>query len=479
MEEKYKITSLKDFIISENIIAEACAWIKNKENRKKGLFISGIVGSGKTIFSTLLSKENDFIPHIITSFDIKGGKTNNVSKTKKLALKVLKDDILSNRDVYSGRRKTLIIDDIDSIVGLDKGFITDIIRLIKDNAETTCSPIIITSATESSKKINELKRKCICINIPPPTNEQMTHHVKHIFLSEGLFFSPDDSCDILIRECNEDFRRIYHILDFLKSLGTSKGLVGYKEINLAIETYKKRNIDYGIFDLANKVLKDEMTYDELETWYDCEKSLLPLMIQENYINFSEDIEDCKNASEAISMGDSVDNFIYSNQVWDMFYAHGLFSTIIPVYNLPYDPKKYSKVPVVFTKVLTKSSSQALRSKDLKSIRNAFKAKGITIDSTHFTSTFTIILKNIQIMMDKNEINEIAEYMAEFGLSYIHLDAMNKLFVATKEKYDFSSIKKELKSVFEEQTKKQLEEEKKKYSIRSKEKWIPGINMILK
>lgn len=488
MERKYKPEKLKDFLVPSEVVAQARKWIKTKETRKKPLFISGEIGSGKTTFSSLLSDESKFIHHIVTTLDLKNGK-NTESRKAKNNLQYLKDDILCNFDVYSGKRKLLIIDDIDSIINMDKGFMSDLFRLIKDNAEGLCGPIIITSAISSSKKINELKRKCVCIHLPPPTPLSMKRFIGQILRTEGMSFESVKGRDELVDKCKGDFRRLYFILDYFKTLKHSDGKIHLQDIDSALETFQKRKIDHGIFELTEKIMKEPLSYEELENYYDCDKSLLPLMIHENYLNFAEDIEDCRNISDSFSQGDVVDNMIYSHQTWELFHIHGLLSTIVPVFNLPYDPKKYDKVPIVFTKILTKSSSQAARTKELNIVKDAMKGKGISVDPESFSMMFSVMMNNIGRMVKRvntNEetrdehIQEIADYLESFGLTNEHIDSINKLSVVGRKEYtDISSIKKELKVIFKRKEEKQLEEKKQKYSIRLEKEWEPAINMTLK
>lgn len=483
MEEKYKITRLQDLIIPDTKIAQARKWIKCKESRKMALLISGKVGSGKTTFATKLIAESDYTPYVLTLADIKNGRSAQ-SKTGSYLLKQLKDDVLSNRDVYSGKKKALIIDDIDSILAADKSFITDVLTLIKDNA-ACCAPIIITSATDTSKKINELKKRCIDIHIPSPSLLQTRRFIGKILLSEGMQFAPIETRDVLVKACNGDFRRIFLILDYLKAVCGSDGKIVLDDLQTALNTFHQREIDYGIFELSEMVLKTKMPYDDLERCYDTEKSLLPLMIHENYPIFADTIHDCEIIAESQSMADQVDNMIYSQQVWDMFHIHGYFSTIVPIWKLQQQQQQMERnadKPVIFTKMLTKSSSQATRLKSLKSVKDQMKAVGIDLNTDTFSEFIHIIMMTIDSHIKAgNNIQEIAAYLAGFGLQDEScLDILNKLFITKTTKIDTLAIKKQLKKQFELLKQQSLEEEAKQKSQvrRIAEKWTSGINIKL-
>lgn len=439
MEEKYRPESLKEFLIPVKTIKECRNWIKDKESRRKALFISGDIGCGKSSFAAALAKDAGMSLYVLSSLNIKSKST----------LKSIRGEILNSRDVITGKQKVLLIDDIDIIVNSDKGFLAETIQTVKQNADGIAAPIIFTSAKNDSKKINELKRNCICIEIPVPTNLQMKKFIGNIAAKESIkFVNPTNGKSMIATKCSGDFRRVFFVLEFLKKTTA----VSMDDIKLALETVEKRQIDHSVFDITEKILNEKMSFDQLMNLYDSEKTLLPLMLFENYTTVVSDIDDFCSITDSLSMSDTVDHAIYSNQVWDMFEIHGFFSTIVPAYHIAAPPKiperKYERA--AFTKLLTRSSIRATRRKNIAAIRDIFKENNINLEpepSIH--NRFHTMMSYCKKYIETNDIQTLVNYLSEFDLNITHFETINKITkIGSKGSMTISpNLKKQIKEEF--------------------------------
>ena len=148
---------------------------KDKSLIKRGVYIYGNPGIGKTFFVKQIMKEMDY--DIIT-FD-----TGNIRN--KSAMNLITQNNISINNVISyfkkkKKRIVIIMDEIDGMNKGDKGGINYLIKMIrpkktkKQKKEAiTLLPIVCIGNYHLDKKIKELKKVCEIIEIKTPTHEQI------------------------------------------------------------------------------------------------------------------------------------------------------------------------------------------------------------------------------------------------------------------------------------------------------------------
>jgi DNA polymerase III delta prime subunit len=142
---------------------------------KKGIYIYGTPGSGKTMFVTNLLTE---IGYDIIHYD--AGDVRN-----KALIESISSDNVSNKNVFFSMKQqtkkiAVVMDEIDSI-NSDKGSMMALIKLIRQKKtkkqkteKTTINPIICIGNMYVDKKIKELMKVCHVFRLKTPTNEQIS-----------------------------------------------------------------------------------------------------------------------------------------------------------------------------------------------------------------------------------------------------------------------------------------------------------------
>jgi replication factor C subunit 1 len=143
---------------------------------KKGFYIYGNPGSGKTAFVT--SMLND-IGYDVIKYD--AGDIRNKSIIETIA-----KHNMSNRNIMSMfdkkvKRIVIVMDEIDGMNNGDKGGITSLIKLVRPKKtkkqkleESTINPIICIGNYHADKKIKELMKVCHTFELKTPTKNQMS-----------------------------------------------------------------------------------------------------------------------------------------------------------------------------------------------------------------------------------------------------------------------------------------------------------------
>ena len=142
---------------------------------KKGIYLHGYPGSGKTYFATEILKSLNY--DIIT---YNAGDVRN-----KALFQTIDSNNVSNRNVLDlmnrrVKKIAILMDEIDGMNNGDKGGIDALIKLIRQkktkkqkNENTTFNPIICIGNHESDKKIRELMKACHVFELKKPTDTQV------------------------------------------------------------------------------------------------------------------------------------------------------------------------------------------------------------------------------------------------------------------------------------------------------------------
>jgi Cdc6-like AAA superfamily ATPase len=160
---------------------------------KKGIYIYGSPGSGKTFCGQLLKD----IGYDIIKYD--AGDVRNKS---------LIDNITSNNisnknvlDMMKGKTKkiAIVMDEIDGMNNGDKGGINALIKLIRQKKtqkqrleNMTLNPIICIGNYYMDKKIRELMKVCNCFELKTPTNKQIEKILYKMIPKQHLKFIQND-----------------------------------------------------------------------------------------------------------------------------------------------------------------------------------------------------------------------------------------------------------------------------------------------
>jgi SpoVK/Ycf46/Vps4 family AAA+-type ATPase len=157
---------------------------KNKNNvlTRRGIYIYGSPGAGKTWFVKSILKKLDYD---IISFD--AGDVRNKSIIENITKHNMSDTNIISLFHKKKKKIAVIMDEIDGMNGGDKGGINSLIKLIrpkktkKQKAEdSTMIPIICIGNYHMDKKISEMMKVCTTIELKTPTPPQINKIVNLI-----------------------------------------------------------------------------------------------------------------------------------------------------------------------------------------------------------------------------------------------------------------------------------------------------------
>jgi len=323
--DKYKPKSLNEMIGNSMKLKMIDDWFKNfKEPKaKKILLLSGPPGIGKTTAANLALKEYGYNIIEFNASSIRGPKNIRDIFNKVLGYKSVVD-MFKGGTMPTG----IVMDEIDTLcVGGDKGGMTEFLSIIKGrknkNEFNINNPIICTYNEFSDKKLTELKNLSVEIKMTKPNNNNMMEIIEKIEKNENLDIE-DDAKIILIKHAMGDIRRLINILYniFIVYKGQT---ITYEIVEIAIETFIKKDVDIQIFEATHNILNKKLSPDEILNYYDNDRLLLPMMLHENYIQsiYNRDISEEEKfkkvleCADALMENDIYQTAIYENQNWEI------------------------------------------------------------------------------------------------------------------------------------------------------------------
>jgi DNA polymerase III delta prime subunit len=331
---------------------------KNNILFKKGIYVYGDPGTGKTTFVTNILKELDYD---IIRYD--AGDIRNTSVIEDITKHNMSDKNIMSLFNKKTRKIAIIMDEIDGMNNGDKGGINTLIKLIRPKKtkkqkleEVTINPIICIGNYRVDKKIKELMKVCNTVELKTP-NVIQTHNIVDLLLP-----SIEENIKTKITEFVQgDLRKLNNILTLRKN----KPDIFKNEIVENILQIKSYSDDTK--KITNKLINNYYTISEHNNvMNETDRTSVGLLWHENIIDVI-DKTDKKisipfyiNQLENICFADYIDRITFQKQIWQFNEMSSLIKTFKnnKLYHETFIKKqKYNPTEVRFTKVLTKYSTE--------------------------------------------------------------------------------------------------------------------------
>ena len=329
---------------------------KKDLTKKRGIYIYGTPGCGKTTFVKNLIKSMDYDIVLYDAGDIRN----------KVIIDNITQNNMSDRNVISlfNKKKkqiAIVMDEIDGMNNGDKGGINSLIKQIRPKKtkkqkeeDTTNTPIICISNYHVDKKIKELMKVCNVFELKTPTDQQINKIIK------SCMPNIDDTLNINIKEfIKSDLRKLRTLYDIyinhqsiLKN-EIIKNILKPKSYNEDTKTITKKliNNSYSLMDHQIVMNETDRTIVGL-LWHENIVDMLSRIPKETAFPLYEKFLD------NICFADYIDRITFQKQIWQF----NEMSSLIKTFNnnklySPYTINEFNPLEVRFTKVLTKYSTE--------------------------------------------------------------------------------------------------------------------------
>lgn len=390
---------------------------------KRGLYLYGCPGGGKTTFIKNLLKELNYDTLLYDAGDIRNKSViENITKHNMTDMNIMSS--FTNKKQHI----SIIMDEIDGMNNGDKGGLNTLIKLIRPKKtkkqkleDTTNSPIICISNHHADKKIKELMKVCEVFELP---NIERSHIEEIVTQTMPKL---DEHCkQYICHNIQGDLRRLSLIISIYNKnkervcLDTLMTILFPKSYN-----DDTKQITYNLFTQPYTI------YQHTDIMNETDRTIVGLLWHENIIDILEK-QDKKSSIELytkllnnICFADYIDRVTFQKQIWQFNELSSLIKTFHnskilhdAFQNNVISRQKLSSNNIRFTKVLTKYSTEYNNSlfiqnlcqqigMDKKDMFVFFKSLYAN-DNTNIENDVTILSENYDIT--KLDINRITRYL---------------------------------------------------------------------
>jgi DNA polymerase III delta prime subunit len=359
--EKLNINSILDRDEKSNTIKEILkSFEANKNNMliKKGIYVYGTPGTGKTTFVSNILKE---MGYDIINYD--AGDIRNTSVIEDITKHNMSDKNIMSLFNKKVKKIAIIMDEIDGMNNGDKGGINTLIKLIRPKKtkkqkleEITMNPIICIGNYRVDKKIKELMKVCNTVELKTPTSPQINE------LINSLFANIDTNIkDKIIHFIQGDLRKLKSIY------GIYKNDPDFFKGEIIENIFQVKSYNDDTKKITNKLVNNYYNINEHVTiMNETDRTSVGLLWHENIIDVIDKYDKKTsvpfyiNQLDNICFADYIDRTTFQKQIWQFNEMSSLIKTFKnnKLYHENFQKKQnYNPTEVRFTKVLTKYSTE--------------------------------------------------------------------------------------------------------------------------
>jgi DNA polymerase III delta prime subunit len=297
---------------------------KHNLTTKKGIYIYGDPGTGKTTFVTNILKE---LGYDIIKYD--AGDIRNKSIIDTITKHNMSDKNVMSMFHKKVKRIAIIMDEIDGMNNGDKGGINSLIKIIRPKKtkkqrleDITLNPIICIGNYHMDKKIKELMKVCNVIELKSPTLIQMNNIINHIIPAIDNSIKPN-----IVSFIQGDLRKLTTIYELYKNKqdilnnNIIKNIFLMKSYNDDTRQITKKLIN------NNYLLKDHLTIMN-----ETDRTIVGLLYHENIIDVigkqpkEQSIPFYLTLLSNMCFADYIDRITFQKQIWQFNEMSSLIKT---------------------------------------------------------------------------------------------------------------------------------------------------------
>ena len=399
---------------------------KNKHlmTARRGIYIYGSPGSGKTYFVKDILKKLDYD---IILFD--AGDFRNKTVIDTITKHNMPDTNILSLFKKKTKKLAIIMDEIDGMNSGDKGGINSLIKLIRPKKtkkqkkeDITMIPIICIGNYHIDKKIKEMMKVCVPIELKTPTSKQIETVVK-------LLMPKLETClmNNITTFIQGDLRKLKSTFDIYTN---QQSILKNKLIHNMFQP-KAYNEDTKV--ITKKLFNHAYSIsDHIIIMNETDRTSVGLLFHENIIDVINHIDKKESIPfylkilENICFADYIDRITFQKQIWIFNEMSSLIKTFYnnKIYHDTFkNPPVFNPPDVRFTKVLTKYSTEYNNMLFIQNLCNQLNMDKkdmfsyfINLRNKYSIEEIYELFDNENYSINKLDINRIYRYLDSYTTS---------------------------------------------------------------
>ena len=334
---------------------------ENKNNllTKRGIYIYGNPGSGKSHFIKEILKELNYDMIMYDAGDIR-----NKSIIDTITKHNMSDQNILSMFYGKTQKIAIVMDEIDGMNSGDKGGINSLIKLIRPKKtkkqkleDVTLNPIICIGNYHIDKKIKELMKVCNTIELKNPKKNEIKEIITKLMpsLEDKLV----ENISVFVQG---DLRKLKSIIDIYKSK------MGFLKNEIIKNIFHEKSFNEDTKKITRKLINNSYGLsDHNLIMNETDRTIVGLLWHENIIDVLSKVEKAESIPiyckilDNICFSDYIDRITFQKQIWQFNEMSSLTKTFYNnsiLYNsFNNSPPKLTTSETRFTKVLTKYSTE--------------------------------------------------------------------------------------------------------------------------
>ena len=414
-----KILRREDNVSNIKDILQQFELNKNNILFKKGIYIYGDPGTGKTTFVTNILKEMNYD---IIKYD--AGDIRNTTVIEDITKHNMSDKNIMSLFNKKIRKIAIIMDEIDGMNNGDKGGINTLIKLIRPKKtkkqkleEVTINPIICIGNYRVDKKIKELMKVCNTVELKTPDKNDILTIIN--LLLPNIDNNMRDKINNFVQGDLRKLNSIYSLYKNKPDVFTGEIIENILQIKTYNDDTKK---------ITNKLINNYYTINEHNSiMNETDRTSIGLLWHENIIDVIDKFDKKQSIPfyieqlENICFADYIDRITFQKQIWQFNEMSSLMKTLKnnKLYHENFKKKqKYNPTEIRFTKVLTKYSTEYNNSLFIQKLsqklgmdRKDLFGFFIDLKTKNDDNEIVNLLENYEI--NKLDINRIYRYIEKY------------------------------------------------------------------
>ena len=321
----------------QQMIAFLSKYNKHDEKEKRGIYIHGTPGCGKTMFANIILKQ---MGYDVITYMVSDSRNKNIVES--INVSNMADTNVMSFFCKKKKKIAIVMDEIECMNNGDKGGINTLIKLIRPKKtkkqkleQMTYIPIICIGNTTYDKKMKELMKCCFVVELRSPSMPQLKKLM-----------------DLYVPRYASYYKEIKDLKKVFQMIHAEK--VGFQG-NIQTMLYSPMHEDSR--QITMRLLNTSVSFSDHVYINDTERTIISLLWHENVIDLLK-----KKTSlyliflKEICYADYLDRIMFQKQLWGLNEISFLLKTFYTNY-LFHQETRPKIQDIRFTKVLTKYSTE--------------------------------------------------------------------------------------------------------------------------